>query len=286
MVLRSLIFILTALVVANVYASPLTCRSLVQTMSVTDLIPGSLIKFREAELKTFSRSEIKAKNNELLRRLQSYVPPVKKGRAQSISLAEAQNLLNYVDSHEVVGFDAKANYKRENVEIGYCFGRAAFLHLLLLKMGLQKESILKVWTVGPQKSTSGEFNWSFHVSTLAYVKGYGWMTLDTSVHKPQVIEHWFSHHRDLSLDEKMRFYVTDPSRFTVDLDKYHPVQMGLKLDRESDWYRHYFKDMVASIAGKNLEELNLSPIAAVEPVAQPNQSVPGVRALLSDFFGF
>jgi hypothetical protein len=285
MLIRPVLFVMMSFVVFSANASSLQCKALIQRTTAIDLISGDLLDYRNNEIRNLSRTEIKAKNRELLKRMESYVPLASVNRAQSISSSEAVSVLKYMQTHEVVGTEAKPNYKREDVEIGYCFGRATFLHLLLLKMGLQKGSILKVWAVGPQKSSSGEFNWDFHVADIVYVRGFGWMTLDSGVWKPQPLDHWISHHTDQSLDGKIRFYVTDASRFTPKFDKYSPVQMGLNIDRENDWYRHYFKDMMASFSTRTLEELGLSPIKPSDSIAQPEIKPPGVTASLRDFFG-
>lgn len=270
-------------------AQVFSCRTLMESTqkSILDVVPTELLPYYQNEVRNLVSSEVRKRNAETLRRLDNYVPEYREGLNQSVSLQELQDVLPFVRKHEVVGTEARELYARENAEIGYCFGRAAFIHLLMTKMGLQKDSIMKVWAVGEQQSTSGEFTWGFHVAPLVFVKGYGWMVLDSSLDRPQHARHWFSHHEDLSTDKKLRFYITGADKFGVNTGRYSRFQMGLDLKQADDWYKHYFVNMMKSIAGKTIEQLGFKKIKTSEPTPQKPESSPSIGSRLQTFiFGF
>lgn len=239
-------------------ASAVTCRDVLQKSAVTDIVTDSLEDYRRNEIADLSTEQIQLKNADTLGRIEAFVPPATSLRARAMSLSEAQVLIPFVQGHEVAGREAGPRYQRENVEIGYCFGRATLMHLLLLRLGLQKESILKVWAVGPM--SAGNLTWGFHVSILAYVRGQGWMALDPNEAQPQALRSWMIKFANQNSDKKLRFYITEPDRFTVDIKKYNRLQMGIGLTAEVDWYRNYFSEMLAALRGKTLEQLGLKKI--------------------------
>lgn len=256
--------------------------------------PEELSSFQIQETKNLSPSTVKSLNKETLKKLTDYIPLRRGLRAASISLKEATALLSLIKKHPVVSPEFTDKYQPQDVEIGFCFGRAAYLHLMLLKMGLQKDSILKIWAVGEMKTLHGEHNWGFHVGTLVYVRGYGWMSIDTNSFKIEPVRHWMQTYLDRSTDGKTRIYVTEADRFSVDISHYSRVEMGLDLNRENDWYQGYFQDMLSSIRNDSLESQGLKLVDVVEdplqdPVIQEkikNEKKNSVFSKFKDFLGF
>jgi hypothetical protein len=250
-------FLLTVLASAPLQAAP-QCVSLLQRLSpefVFQSLPAGLREFRTNEVADLSAEQVEKLNNDSLTRLAEYRPPQGPDRVQAISYEDARQLLSALNSNEVTGYAYREKYQRPDVEIGFCFGRATFAHLMLLKMGLQKESIMKAWVVGPMQ-TPGVM-WDFHVATMAYVRGKGWMVLDSNYREPLSVREWYSRSRAQSTDQKLRIYLTPASKFGVDAGTYSRVQMGLDLPREQDWYQHYFVDMMRSLSNRTPEQLGL-----------------------------
>lgn len=258
------------------YAQAPLCRELFATPQVApgDAVFDDLYLQRSHDTKGLSQSEVRRSNEAAVARLLAYHPGSIASRktGSEISYANLQRALEVLKSNEVVGSAAKTKYAREDREIGYCFGRALFLHLLLRKMGLQENSIQKLWIVGPQKSEIENVTWGFHVATAAYVKGYGWMAIDTNTFRIQPIEHWYRAFSQQSTDGKPRFYVTPATRFSVSIPRYSRVQLGLDLPVAEDFYRHYFVDTMKWMSQAQLAELGLSKVAPSSETQAPRDT--------------
>lgn len=268
------------------------CESLINAAYATPYepnLPLGLREHRRQEVANLNPSQVQRLNEATLRRLTEYVPPICEDKARSLTFNDGKAVIDLVQRNEVTGYDFRERYQRPNVEIGFCFGRATFVHLALLKMGLYRDSIVKLWAVGPMQTPG--VTWDFHVATAAYVKDHGWMVLDSNYSEPMSVSNWF---REMSkqnetADRKLRLYVSEPNRFGVDTGKYSRVQMGLDLNRETDWYQHYFVDMMQTLAGRSPEQLGLRRLP---PDEMPQPSAPtetntqsrGIFDIIRDFF--
>lgn len=195
-------------------------------------------------------------------------------RAISITDADAAKLLKLTLENPVVK-PGNEKYDQPDVSIGYCFGRATFVHLMLLKMGLQKNSIRKIWAVGAMKA--GGLTWQFHVATIAYTETQGWVVIDTNHYKPMPVRDWINHYGSQSEDGRVRFYATDASKFAFQIGKYSRVQMGLDLGKDKDWYRHYFKDMMTWLSRNKLSDEGIKPLDK-----QPSEKTSLLNMTMSD----
>lgn len=206
-----------------------------------------------------SAEEIAVMNEKTLAELDAEIPDKIQSRRQksSISIQTADFLRNQILENPIVN-PSSSKYDQDSVSIGYCFGRATFVHLMLLKMGVQKESIQKIWAVGPMKA--GGIMWQFHVATMAYVEGHGWVVVDSNHYKPMPVREWTTHYANQTENGKIRFYATEAGKFAYELGKYSRVQMGLDLSAEKDWYKHYFKDMLDWLKTKRVTENSVKPI--------------------------
>jgi hypothetical protein len=270
-------------------ANTLQCRPLFETALFSPK-PPDLNEYYKSDTRNKSDIQIKAENKDLLSEIQAYVPPQNPRKVQAIPVSTAYDILNIVEKHPVVGRGARERYMRDGVEIGYCFGRAMYIHLLLLKMGVQKESIRKIWSVGPTKTGNPNLIWGHHVSIMVYTKEQGWMTIDTGERKPQQVSSWMFTYLDNSVDGRVKFYITKPEKFGIETVKYNPVNLGFKLDRQSDWYHHYFVDMLASIRTETLEGLGLKKLVpsenqvAIENAYKPPRRPETLREKFLDTF--
>lgn len=226
-------------------ASPFLCQNLFQLPEYQkrkDLINEDLIMKYQNEVSGKSASEVQNMNQQTLASIQSEIPIFQWHKKNSADLDLLQDVYNTILHHKVVSSAKVQKYNRPEINLGYCFGRATYVHLKLLSLGIQKESIQKIWAVGPMSTYMGK--WSFHVATMAYNKDYGWIVIDSFSHHPQPLAKWMSAISKTSEDGKVRFYNTDASKFGLSLGKYSRFQMGLDLSKENDWYQNYFKDMM------------------------------------------
>jgi hypothetical protein len=261
---RSTAFLLVLLTATHAHAGAPSCKSVFQIPPASlpfETEASSLSQLRLREVKWASPRQVRRMNTETVTQFGDYKPTLAQegGRGAQIEYAQLTKLLDVLKQHPVVGRASSDRYQQETAEIGYCFGRALYVQLMLLKMGLNSDSIRKVWIVGPMRNPDGA-NWGFHVATAAYVKGFGWMAIDTNTFKIQALRHWYSHFYDNSIDGLARFYVTDANRFTADFSQLSRLQLGLDLPIDKDWYRHYFVHMLESIRQSNISELGLRSV--------------------------
>lgn len=217
------------------------------------LVEVDLSKLYAEEVSGKSIAEIADMNSKILESIESENPEAESSR-RSVSVTEsaAKRLLQLTLQNPIVT-PGNAKYDQPNTSIGYCFGRATFIHLMLLKMGVQKDSIRKIWAVGPMKA--GNIMWQFHVATSVFVDGKGWMVIDTNHNSPIPVREWMNNYSQQSSPAGMvRFYATDASKFAFQLGKYSRVQMGTNVTADKDWYRHYFKDMIDWLKQKEVSK--------------------------------
>jgi hypothetical protein len=240
----------------------LTCAQLALANDVSDakqkqiestfssLIEKDLLQVRKAELENIRvrrlnvDRQIQLKNEAALLDLNAYrTERIVEGRMNSISRQQAQEILNSIYEHPVVSDYHYNKYNRPGVEIGFCFGRAAYVHLALLKFGINKDSIKKVWAVGPM--VTGETAWDFHVATIVKSTDGSWIVIDNFVGQIMTIEEWLTNISKLAqTGHKVRYYFTEPKKFSVSLGDYDRVQLGLDLSKDQDWYKGYFTDLM------------------------------------------
>ncbi len=233
------------------------------------LLSADLLAYQENEVRNLTSHEIQNLNEQSIQSLYSLKRPVavitttgsKLARVPSIHRDLGEQLIRSIDQNPVVASYADSHYSQPGTEIGYCFGRATYVHLALLKLGVDRNSIRKVWLVGPM--VAGNINWAFHVAVVVRVSEPGsstdqWMVVDNVTGKLLEVRSWAANFIPYNSQFKnLRLYVTDPSKFSVSLGKYSRIQMGLDLSAKDDWYRHYFADLMAWFRGHDLSEVHL-----------------------------
>ena len=229
------------------------CQSLFSDRSAerSDLVEMSLGKYSEIEIRGKSVEEIKAMNEKTLASIEAEIPMGSANKLSKIKFETAEMLRQEIYNNPVVK-PMNDKYSQPDVSIGYCFGRATFVHMMLLKMGVQKSSIQKIWAVGRMKA--GGLTWQFHVATMVFSEKDGWLVIDSNHMHPLPVREWVNHYYSQAEDGRVRFYATDAQKFTFELGKYSRVQMGLNLPAEKDWYKHYFRDMFNWMKDKRVTE--------------------------------
>ncbi len=202
--------------------------------------------------------QIQRANERALGELNAYGTDRKvSGRLNAITTEQAKMVLNSIHRHPVVSDYEYDRYNRPGVEIGFCFGRAAYVHLALLKMGVNKDSIKKIWAVGPMQTA--EIAWDFHVATLVKSVDGSWLAIDSFVGRVMSVETWIKEIDKISQPgHRNRYYFSNPKKFSVSLGTYDRVQLGLDLNADQDWYRGYFADLMKWFREDNLQSVGLS----------------------------
>ena len=164
-------------------------------------------------------------------------------RLEGVTKRQAESLLEDLWMHPVVGFANHSKYDPTG-GIGFCFGRALYIHLALLHMGVDNDVIRKMWAVGPMDG--GNITWGYHVTTFvrAAEPDVGWWTIDNFTGEVMSIKEWMDYMLDTSLDNKLRFYFSEAAKFGPTMGKYDPLQLGIHIPEHRDVYRNYFTDIM------------------------------------------
>lgn len=156
-------------------------------------------------------------------------------RPESISREQAQNLMDAMNAHPVVGKGAAARYDPDGF-MGFCFGRATWSHLELLRRGVRKEPIRKVWAIGSIIGPGA--SWRYHVATIVRSSEGGWWALDNYLDRLVTLEEWAERMQAMNPDGKLRVYHTEARRLGPYPGKYSKRNLHLQD------YRGYFEDML------------------------------------------
>ena len=181
------------------------------------------------------REQIFSINEEALKEIYQYSFESRPSRVPYITWDQARFMLDLVEKNPVASQSMLWKYDHDN--LGFCFGRALFIHLELLRRGVQKEAIKKAFAVGPMRS--GVTNWQFHVTTIVLGPKNEWIAIDPFVGEPVRVEQWFDIISKTSTDGKLRFYLSEPSKIGPSGWEYNTKPGGLL----HPVYNHYFEDM-------------------------------------------
>lgn len=261
------------------------CSYLFQTAEdVFPSRPDRLYDYYLNEVEGLSVFDISTLNNQFMDSLNHYTPAESDTRAQAIDERRAQKVLNIVNEHPVVGFRSYDKYSQPGEEMGFCFGRTMYMHLLALKLGLQKSSIKKIWAVGPMQSGISGVHWGYHVGLLVFSKERGWIVLDPNQKLIVTLNEWVGKFQKVSLDQRIRFYATEPEKFGLYAGQYSRYLLGLDLTVDQDWFKHYFVEMLAAFRAESLENLGLRKMTPEE--GKLSTAEPGWFKSMLSFFQF
>lgn len=204
------------------------------------------------EVRGLSPEQVAALNDATVAGLESApLPPIPKaftpGEASSLHLELYKNIVT----------SERQKYEQPGTAIGYCFGRAMFVHLRGLQLRYPKRQIKKLWAIGHMDA--GGLNWSFHVTTIIRDGNGPWRVVDSYLSAPTTPRAWIDVFIKQNKEGNLRLYVTPAEKFTPDLGKYSREQLGLDLPREEDWYRHYFTDLMSTLKLRRIFETPSDP---------------------------
>ncbi len=239
----TLLIVATFMSANSVQAAP-RCEHLFSESMALKPLPHDLYDHQYYDVRGKSEADVAAMNQKTLEDLMAYRPShYNPKRSQSLTFKEANAIHQSIYENKAAHPSKTAYYDKKSSGIGYCFGRSMYYHLMFLKKGLQKESIKKIWAVGHMKT--GNIDWGFHVATMVYTRDNNWMVIDSNHFEPISVEKWMDHYSQYNAEKDLRFYITTPEKFSVNTGKYARYQLGLDINRDVDWFFHYFKDMMA-----------------------------------------
>ena len=207
--------------------------------------------------KAFVSAVLKKKNAEMVLELDSYQSAKNEGFLPAIDRAQAQAILEAIRKNPIVSDAGARKYDVRGSAIGYCFGRAAFVHVELLRRGVDPKSIGKIFAIGPL--TYQDSIWDFHVATVVRSTNGGWWAIDGMTDDVLKVEPWMKQVLRWSLDDEnptLRFYFADASKFQPTPGTYSDKKLYDPL------YRGYFKDLAQWFLNHPLkaeERFNKSP---------------------------
>jgi len=224
-----------------------------------------LYQLRESEI--LNNVNLKEVSDSVVKALNNYNPEKSFGRVDGVTYGQAYDILDLLKKEAIY-----VNYDQYDMgrNVGYCFGRALYFHLQLLRHGVNKDSIKKVFVVGPMQVPG--IVWQFHVATVVKDQTSNhWWALDTNIGKPVLLEEWVRHYERRSMDrsydgllaklldrptidktKSLRFYITEPSKIGPSGWEYN-IQPGGLFDQ---FYNDYFKDMFKSFKQSKVLETN------------------------------
>lgn len=173
---------------------------------------------------------------------------------------ETYDLFKDLDTNPLINGDLSHVYDPE-LKTGFCFGRATWVWLNAIRMGLSKDAIKKIFLIGPMNSYGRD--WQFHVATAVRVRkkgffldSYEWIVIDNNFTEPRSIDFFYEYYLKDSADKKLRLFISDPQRLGASNTlKFGPAHFrNPKNDIE---YNAYFKDMLKIISTRvQLEHTN------------------------------
>lgn len=171
----------------------------------------------------------------------------------SISKDQAQDLRQNISEHPVVGLKAMDHYDPD-LRIGFCFGRATFVHWELIRLGVNPERIVKIFAVG---SLYKDYqSWDYHVATAVLADDNSWWVIDDLQNELMSPQEWMKAINQWSRHAgypQIQYYFTSPYKFQPHLGAY-PLQALL-----DPLYKDYFKDLMQSFKNnKYCQKSNMS----------------------------
>lgn len=128
-------------------------------------------------------------------------------------------------------------YDCRGVGIGFCFGRAMVAQMEALNMGVAKESVRKIWAVGPMKTSEGE--WQHHVATMVRTAKGDWVVLDPLDRRALSISDWLASVERNYPSPNMQLFSSPASRFSP-----YDARPILPSSARDKFYNNYFQDML------------------------------------------
>lgn len=195
---------------------------------------------------------VQSLNAELVRALSEEPALENSRRRTSISGREAEKIRRKKINHPVVGVEATRAIYDPTGRFGFCFGRAQWAVIELLQRGVARESIKKIFAVGPMWADG--ITWQFHVATMVRGPKGSWLVIDTEAPRVVTAQEWMADLNKTSLDGKLLFHVTEPERLGASTTEKFSARhyRALGLDPQ---YRQYFENMMSSFREESRQKL-------------------------------
>lgn len=190
-------------------------------------------------------AEVKALND----RIPGQLPT---GPGADITLKEISKIRNSILDHPVVGSPGLSKYD-PSFEVGFCFGRATYVHLELLDRGVPAHQIAKIFAIGNLRHRGRP--WRFHVATMVQVRGGKWWVIDDLQREPLTVSDWMAAVNAMDLHPTtptLRYYVTDPAKFQPASGAYDRKVLTEPL------FGTYFEDLAAPYLLKMKSKVSLN----------------------------
>jgi hypothetical protein len=180
------------------------------------------------------------KNQTLFSDVRGYGKPDAKSGPEAVAITkvQAQKILDKIPTHPVVSDKGSQKFDTPDRQIGYCFGKAAYVHVELLRHGVDPRSIAKMFAIGPLTHT--QHNWNFHVATMVKAKEGGWWVIDGLESEVLTLEAWKTLVLGWSQTRKtplVRFYFSDAVKLNPTPGAYSEKTLYV------DYYKGFFKEL-------------------------------------------
>jgi hypothetical protein len=154
----------------------------------------------------------------------------------------AREVLQAANSNPVVSLYQYHRYDPNNQGIGFCFGRALFVHMELGYRGFDRDSVRKAFVMGPMQTPDGG-SWGWHVTTIAQSKNARgqeeWLAIDPITGVKPALDWYKEMYDQYSTDKKLKLFVTLPTRFSPSAGSaYHEDHL------RDPFYNRYFEDLM------------------------------------------
>ncbi len=224
------------------------------TNASTSNIEVNLYLLRDQELESAKLSLSKNLTDEerktslkniLLQKNRDIISAFPKGVVSHFTRTSAEEVRRSILSHPVVGDEALIKYDPHR-KIGFCFGRATYVHLELLRRGVPPQNIGKIFAIG--KLYNGYSGWDYHVSTVVKINTDEWIAIDGLAPSTLSIPEWMEVVSRWSADPTEippRFYFTDAVKFQPTPGAYDKDRLGLPI------YKGYFSDLIGGFKALN-----------------------------------
>jgi hypothetical protein len=211
-----------------------------------------LLKLYEEEISSVSSKEDLIRSQESEKRVSLHLRSLNKniisnflsetsivGNSSTFSRSQAQYILDHINQHPVVRSGVAYLYDPQQGQVGFCFMRAQFAYLELLRHGLPSSSIRKIFAIGGLVYQNTI--WDYHVATMVLGKENKWWVIDGLFAEVLELEEWL---RRISLWDgnqiypMLRFYITPAWKF----QPIPPVHPSFVLYQRL--YGSYFRDLL------------------------------------------
>jgi hypothetical protein len=154
-----------------------------------------------------------------------------------VNQARAQQILELLKANPIAGSEHIKNYDADR-EVGFCFGRATYVHMELLRRKVLPEHIVKIFALGNLRSRNEK--WEFHVVIAVLGSENTWWVIDELSKDILNLKDWMDQFKAYSKNPKeprIRYYITDAAKFHPALGAYKNEELRF------EYYNNYFVDL-------------------------------------------